>query len=179
MFRQTTSVQPTIIVAILVIVSIVGYYVFFSQIKEHNTETMELISEIEFTKQREQQLRNMKSTARETETDRTKLSTYFIKEESIVDFLEIIESFEEYTGAKVRVRTIGKNDPGVYDTLEQLRLNLTVDGSWDEVYHFLVLIEALPYRVVVESIQLTASARQEDSNSKWQGVTTLTVVKEK
>ena len=180
MIQFSKAIQFSVVSGLLSAAFVAGYYILDNQIKGKNREAAVILSEIDSALLVDRQLRGVQNLIRDTEGDREKLNSYFVSNEGIVDFLEVIEGLEQYTGAEVSIKTVGVNDPGEFENIEQLELNLTAEGSWEAVYHFFVLIESLPYRIDLNRVQFNSvgkSVSEEGTVDKWRGIFVLSAAK--
>lgn len=180
MILFSQAIKFFIVSVLLSVVFVAGYYVLDNQIKKKNREAVVILSEIASVLLVDQQLRDVQNLIRDTEGDRERLDNYIVGNESIVDFLEVIEGLEQYTEAEISIKTIGENDTGEFESIEQLELNLTAEGSWGAVYHFFVLLESLPYRINISQVQFNSLGRstsEEDAIDRWRGIFVLSAAK--
>lgn len=184
MIQFPKAIKFLLISGLLSVAFVAGYYMLNDQIKKKNREAAMIISGIDSALLIDQQLRGVQNLIRDTESDREKLNSYFVSREGIVDFLEVIEGLEQYTGAEVSIKTIGENDTGEFENIEQLELNLTAEGSWEAVYHFFVLLESLPYRIDMSRVQFNNISKrergediEEDTKDEWRGIFILAAAK--
>ena len=182
MNRFSKAIKFALISGLLSVAFVAGYYILSNQIKEKNREAAVIISGIDSALLINQQFRDVQNFIRDTKDDRERLNSYFVGKEGIVDFLELVEGLEQYTGAEVSIKTIGENDTGEFENVEQLELNLTAEGSWGAVYHFFVLLESLPYRIDMSRVQFNSISKreresEEDTSNKWRGIFILSAAK--
>ena len=180
MIRFSKTVKFSVVSGLLSAVLIAVYYILTNQIKEKNREAATILNEIDSVLLVDQQLRDAQNFIRDTEDDRAKLNSYFVSNEGIVDFLEVIEGLEQYAEVEVSIKTIGENDTGEFESVEQLELNLTAEGSWGAVYHFFALLESLPHSIDMSRVQFNSigeNVNGEDTTDKWRGIFILSADK--
>lgn len=95
-----------------------------------------------------------KALVSETKKEREFLSNYFISNGEVVDKLQQIESLGLRTGATVKVTSVSeeaaKTEEGTSELNSYVRFSISAEGSWNEVYNFLTLLELLPMAIHVE-----------------------------
>lgn len=176
--RITKTAQLIILLALVMIAGVAGYYMFFVEIRDSNQAISLRTNELNTNFSKGEELRTLENIARDTKEDRTKLDSFFITEDDIVVFLENIESLEGDTGANISVESISKKQVEESSIIEKLDLNITVNGTWRSVYHFLVLLESLPYHVVFSKVQYTGSVSSlEEVEDEWRGSFSFSVTK--
>lgn len=83
----------------------------------------------------------------DTQESRAQMNTYFITEEDTVLFIERIEGLAQIAQTNLTIDAVNIKEEG-------LEVVVTTNGSWQSVFHFLSLIEAMPFRVSVKSTTL-------------------------
>jgi Tfp pilus assembly protein PilO len=169
---QTT--RWLIILAVLTLAVASGYFLLFAEIRNTNRNISRLAGEADIVAQQSTTLRTLQSIVEITREDRAGINTFFLTEQEIVDFLEVIEGLREDTGASINVRSIGEGETLTNTLTKELHLNVTAEGSWEAVYHFLALLESLPYRIKLQQVQLSDSSTTTDEPS-WSGVFNFSV----
>ncbi len=127
-------------------------------------------------KMRDNRLASMERLVSETESERMALAQLVLPDESVVEFLSLIESLGKGQGITVKTNSIDVITNKA--SFETLVLNLEVEGSEQGVLHILQLLEALPYKSSVESVLLSRAGNSETGNV-WKGVFVLHVTKYK
>jgi len=102
------------------------------------------------------------------------MKTYFIHEQDVVGFLELIEALGRAHGAAVTTASIdvAKGDGHV----DELQLTIKATGSKNSVQHVLELLETLPYRSIVTSAVLGKKG-DGTSDNEWEGTFKVAVGK--
>lgn len=91
-----------------------------------------------------------------------------ISQKEVVSFIEKIEKLAEVSGVQSSVEKIDviETEEGFFEMLE---LTIKAFGGWGGVFHFLSLVENLPYQIDVKNIVLESkTSEQEDSAPEWQ-----------
>ncbi|MBI5005256.1 MAG: hypothetical protein HZC03_01490, partial [Candidatus Lloydbacteria bacterium] len=117
---------------------------------------------------KEENIRLLKKSIDNTGEERANIAARFVSEDGIVPFIERVESLGELSHAQVTLRSVSvegeKND--------MLKLELSIVGSFSEVFHFLTLAEHLPFKVSFEKTSML-KLPQERGQNKWEAVVTL------
>lgn len=95
-----------------------------------------------------------------------KLSKYFLTDKEIVIFVEELEKIGQQTGIKL---TLGQAD----NKATELKLNLSMAGTFSQTMKFLQSLENLPYASQVERLELR------ERGGQWQSIFILRILKSK
>jgi hypothetical protein len=182
-FKKTK--KTTIFMAILVVVIAVVYIVFFISIKNKNESVSLVINEVDIAIEKEVKLKSVKSLIEDIEDEREKLDIYFVDDEEVIDFIENIEDLAGDTGVGVEVMSVDisddrNNTPQQNSISELLLLSLKVEGSWDDLFQFILLVEGLPFKIDISKVNIEAiysSGEKKESSGNWKGLLSLGVLK--
>ena len=93
-------------------------------------------------------------------SDRIKLlDSFFIKEGSDIIFIEQVENLAKIAGVLLEINSVSP-DTGA------LRMSLKAEGTFSSLYHFLLMIEALPYQIQISDVEVLGG--KEDG--KWESL---------
>lgn len=106
--------------------------------------------------------------------DRDALKQYFITEEEVVEFLELVEALGRGEGAEVATAAITVVEEN--ESVEQLHLTIKARGSRSAVQGVLSLLEMLPYKsaVVDAAVERVGTA---GGGEEWEGTFKVIVAK--
>ena len=146
-------------------------------------EVTALAEEVALLQGREFTLGAQRATVQDIARDRAVLDSYFLDETALVEFLESIEALGARTGTVVEVVSVnerelpmGEEIDGVQKTIPAITLAITAEGSWTQLFSFLVLLESVPMVHRVDHASLDVSAA--DTNPiTWEGSFTLSVIR--
>ena len=175
-----SSVSVSVSVFILTLVFVIVAYIFlFGEIRATNRAIS--IKEDSISQASEQELRldDLLVSVEETKEKRDALQKRILTDRSIVAFLEGIESLETQTGVVIEVRSIGKEVNENSAFVEELSLDINVEGSWEGVYHTFLLLETLPYKVRITRLQFNKALEAETGAYAWRGDFRLLITKTK
>lgn len=104
---------------------------------------------------------------------RSELASYVVPHDGVVPFLALIESLGNGAGTTVETTNITVTEgDGVVDTIN---LQLRAEGSYRGVIETLQLLETLPYRTEVVSVNIQSV----EADVGWTGDFIITVLKER
>ncbi len=117
----------------------------------------------------------LEETVARSAEDRAKLQGYILAEESIIDFLSLIEVTAREQGVKLDTQL---DTAPIDDVFEELRFSMSIDGTFDGVMRMLRIIETLPGQGSVPQVAITRERGEGESNV-WNATVTLVVTKYK
>ena len=184
MDRLKKTKQTLIFIAIISIASMVSYVVFFKKVEKKNEAVFFVTKEADAAVQKEIKLRSVKELIKDTEMDRSKLDTYFVSDDKIVDFIEDVENLGLLTDSYVEVISVNvSSDRGSKDSLsELLNIDFEVKGGWREIFHFVTLLEKMPFKIDVSRVNLEVvydNTTKKDITGVWKGFFSIAVIKSK
>ena len=78
------------------------------------------------------------------EEEKSSFESHFIKKSDIVYFLDSIEKLSKSVGASTSIVTVNEDQDKA-----ELALSLSVEGSFESIYKFLMLLENAPYEIEI------------------------------
>lgn len=177
-----TTKQILALTMILAIASVVFYVLFFNNVKGKNETISTIINDIDIAIQKETRLKSAKDIIKDTETGRGKLDTYFIDNEEIIDFIEEIEKIGRDIGVEIEIISVSISDSKIQrdNISEVLNLDLKAEGKWSSVFHFLALIEKMPFKINISKINLQVvynDGDKKNSSGIWKGFFSISAIK--
>lgn len=172
--RKPTKAEKILIGAILVLATAVVMYVFlYKHIVGLRADLSEVSRELESVEKIVENKNDTITLLRETEEGRRELEKYFVSANDPTQFLDMIDAVAEDVGVTVSspsVEIVGYEelDKNFPDELQKKTdVLLSVSGEWDEIYHFISLLELFPYVVTVDRVTV---AYKEGDEGSWEGV---------
>ena len=183
MKHHSSAVQFLSIAIVVSLVLLFVYGFLFQVIFTTNRSLQALEEDVSTQAGREERLRAARNILANTESERTNLASSFLRENEVVSFIELVEELENTAGAELRVQSVDLKDADDNSTVyEWLELAIEATGSWQEVYHFLSLVEHMPVSVflVHARIRHVESIGDEEAPIEpWLGSFTIRIAKEK
>ena len=150
-----------------------GFYIFFYvHIQSMEEATHAAIIEARQLQQRSDELTNLNSVVRNIDAKKKALGGFFVASdrEQFVQFLEDIEAIGDSSGASVSVKPVG--DADMKGVVDELGLDLFVEGSWSDVYYFLTLLENFPMKLTITGV----SFNEQPDEETWRGTVSIKVL---
>lgn len=163
--KRTGKVSAIFFAALAFNLVVAGVYAFiFIQIRQENVRIAELSNAILTQMARQDILQATKERVAETVAEREKLDHYFISKDSVVPFLNSLQSLGIENGLSVKLNMVDiEPSPVSEDTFEVVKISLEALGSWSDGYRFLSLIELMPLKVSVARADLQKNVGAEPS----------------
>jgi len=180
MQKQLRTKQLVLMAGTLSLFLVLGYGYAVWKIFDMNRTVQALEADVQLQLSREDLGRKAGTLLSETAQERSKLDSLLLADNEIVPFLEHIEGIGEIADVTLDVKTvdvIGSEEK--QDVYEWLKISVTADGSWIEVYHFLSLLEHIPLALVVDRVDLTVLKEEDKSTNMWDGRFDFRVAKRK
>lgn len=158
--------------AILILVASCTVYIFFYKyINSLRDELISINKELAVTEALARNRQETELLLTSTADERAILKGRFVSTEDPTPFLELIESSARDTGVVLEVKTLTVEEVGEKKDSKvdgkKVALTLAVESGWKELYHFLTLLERLPYSVTISRTALSFEERSE--GNVWEG----------
>ena len=141
--------------AVGVVVMLCAYVFIFIEIRHKNNQVSILQNQLDIEIRKDERLRTVKQLLADLDADISRLDTHFVSSESVVDFLEQLESLGALARTRVNVNSVNvvsQTDPSL--PYEKLKIDFFSEGSWASVLQVVSLLETLPVGVSIERLQL-------------------------
>lgn len=162
MNTHSTKTRTLFFFAFLACLAALSCFVFLLwSIKSANEHISTLANEIAQEGKREELLKSTKNSAAETASLRAKLDNFFIAPDGVVSFLEFVDGLGGVSKVGLEITNLGLEDvAGSPVPSELLRLQIVAGGSWEGIYHFLSLLESIPYKMRLEDAALQKQPKE-------------------
>jgi hypothetical protein len=110
----------------------------------------------------------------ETAPARAEALSYLLTEDTVIDFLALLETTAREVGVVYETTAISTADYS--GSLKVLSLTIRASGTYGAVTTFLSILETLPYRSIVDGVSLTTDAAAAAGPASWSLELTLSVV---
>jgi len=175
LFARTKSILTISLVAALCSLSVFGFLAY--RIVGINKATAELSENMAKEEKRNQQLRTLQDLLEELGAEEAALDGRFLSSEGLVPFIELVEDVGRDAGVTVEVVSVGiqpESEAGA--SHEWLKVALKAEGSWAEVFHFVRMLETMPYAIKLDQAGISRE-QTEKGPASWQGAIVLRAAK--
>jgi len=145
---------------------VVGYAGVFLFIKKNTIKASGDLSQAEAQLETVRIVSGQKRIAMETANDQEAIKKYILTEETLPSFFTLLERQAQQIGVYAEIVTVDSNG-GLF-------IDLEVDGSADQVYHYLQLLETVPVPIVVTRVSITKGRNSEEIS--WHGIFRVQIV---
>lgn len=152
-YKTKIILGSSLLVWILLLVVYIG---FFSIVKEETIEANTALSQSQSQSDYFYELSKQKKLVATATKEREKLEGYFINQRSIPIFFEQLELLAGSTNTDYNVISAKESREG-----NMLTIQVSVNGSFKDVYEFLLGLEDLPLGINIKKIMIQLSDRGE------------------
>lgn len=152
---KTEELLYTLIILCVLVWSAAGFFSY--QVFSQTNDTGALIDGAKKDLKRDADLRATKNSLSANEDKIMELDSFFVASDKAVDFIETIEAIGRQTGVTLTIGSVSTeaNLRNPNDFKEIIKMRLQAGGSWQGVYHFLTVLENLPYGLSVDTASIT------------------------
>lgn len=161
--KHSTHAYLTIII-LLAVVILGAYIVFFHFLNKEIRVAAESESRILLLQAKDEDVSAQKKLIDETKEKVSKLSSYFVFEEGAPGFLETIENLDTVAGTETVIASVQVKEPAKEGDKAELYIMFDAEGTFEQVYHLLTLVETLPYEIRIENTSLARIAKPSDTD---------------
>jgi hypothetical protein len=162
MLPLSKTKQRVFLSLFLVLLALGAYGFVFLLLSQKANRVSVLAVETNSVTERQKAVDNARILLGETEVERSILSSSFVEESSPVGFISEVEGLGSISGTLLEINSV---DTETINNIEHLKVSLSSIGSWENVYHLLALIEALPYHAVISSFSVERHSEEEGSGA--------------
>ena len=133
------------------LLSVGGYIYLYTRIERKSDSIQAIVVEIENEKKSQENILGLKRSIVLTEQKNEILNSNFVTEDKVVDFIESVESVAQETNVEVEIFSIQQ---GEQIGKQGLYVSLDAKGDFENVTQFMLLMENMPYYLVINSVIL-------------------------
>lgn len=147
-----------ILASLLTLLSIGGFVYMVNYIDGLTQKSALLFGEIEIKEAKLRNIQNINKSAEKTTEDRETIMNHFVKADSSIDFVSMLESTAANFALKHSINSIENTEMESLATQDKqlLRISMTLTGGWRNVLKFLTYVESLPYALYIEKVELSS-----------------------
>lgn len=154
-------------IALVTLISIVIPVMLFFFIYNKKNSIDEITIKIKEEQGKTLQVQKMLSVLSQTKQFRETVSQYLLSDNTIVDFIETVESIGKETGVVVTISGLVADDStnAPVGTINKVKARIDGKGKWVDILKFATLIESMPYKVSLSNISLRQDGMTEKSKT--------------
>ncbi len=187
MKNKFTAKKIFLLALIFSVCVIVMYSLLFVTIIRKNTALASLAENVKSQMAEKNTLTSLKEKVEATEASREKIKNYFIQKDAVVPFLNSIQALGEDNGLDLKIGDVTLEDAPMWeDVFESVKMKIEVVGDWSDVRRFVSLIDLLPFKVIIDQVNLEKVVAEGSSNGGkkvaladlgWKGIMEIRVLK--
>lgn len=172
--RWPTRTPLTLILTVLVAALVFGAYGWLTmRVIATNDEALLTASTIDVEALQEGHTRTAERLLTEIDEERLELASLFVTKESIVSFIELLESLGADADVTTTIASVDTEEE-MRGAVGSVRVRLVAVGSWRNLVHFVTLLDTLPFVFEVREADLVETETEQGVRA-WQGSFTLGV----
>jgi len=134
-----------------------GWIYLFSNFKKQNNFIKEERQKILVSDKKLENSNSLKALMNEIVDEKQKIDSVFLDKESIINFIENLESIAGKTGASIKIGNINIDN----QDKKGLSFQFNLTGNFNQLFHYLILLENLPYLINIERMDFKKLAPNE------------------
>ncbi len=141
-------------------ISVAGYFLIYNQTifqAEHYVNANKELENENTKKQNDQDLVKIYDNSKD---DRTKVSSFLVKEDKIVNFIEMVEKVGNDSHIDLELSSISNDDAKV-------KAQVNAKGSWSGILTALTMIENLPVSSTISNVKMNVAGSPVKGARDW------------
>jgi hypothetical protein len=155
--KNKKFITTIILVVLLNGTALTGWLYLFSNFKKQNNFIKEEQQKILVNDKKLENSNSLKALMNEITDEKQKIDSAFLDKESIINFIENLESIAGKTGASIKIGNINIDN----QEKKSLSFQFNLTGNFNQLFHYLILMEKLPYLINIERMDFKKLAPNE------------------
>jgi len=182
---QNKTKTLLIISLIINIILFSGFFFIHKYVQNKVVETANKEQEVKNEIAKKDALSEMSEDIAQGQKYQEELLKYLIEQNGIVDFFKALEELASTTDVKTEVRSVEKEASSEdFDRmgLEKVKINIQMNGSWNNIQLYLKLFENYPLKLDIKSVSMKKFSSYEINKKmvpQWDAGVSFTVMKVK
>lgn len=151
-----TALASLFVSTAIFIAALAGYAVWYHAVLLKKDAAANLDQRIAAQTEEASRINFARTELSEIASDEQLVSGYFLPEDGVVSFIDMLEASARANGATLNVRSVSASVPGAD---QKLSFSLIVSGSFNAVARAIGAIEYLPYDLSISSLALTSEGK--------------------
>lgn len=162
---------------------LIGIFLFLSFMMNGKiSDTINKTDQIKKQIENEESFSFMQKNIEDNQANENEIAKYIIPPNSVADFIKLLKSIVATSSLKSQVGSITAESSANLSSIdaELLNVNITVEGTWSNIYFFLKLLETYPLKIDIENVSLKQFADYTVKGKQvpqWSADVEFTVVK--
>ena len=177
MKRYRTTLYMLIFSLVLFTGACGAYLVVFSNLRTLGEKISDFESQIAIQNRHETELIATRQLLAATAAGRTKLDNYFVTTNETAQFIDHLGDLSGTAGVELTVVSVNEVPATQKNPDKKLMLTLSTRGTWNQMLHFVSLLEHMPTASRVTGMQLKSAGEDRAKGALWSGTVYLEIAK--
>jgi len=162
---KNIKTQNKLIIFSIILLGVISFDVFwFLHINNSAADVLELKKIVNQEMSQNNNITALKKDIDLLKESQGKLDDILISRDGVVIFIEALENIASKTNTTLQIQNVDIEviKEGEKELYGELNMILNISGSWAGVTRYLNFVETLPYRVMIESLKLSTSTKEDE-----------------
>lgn len=141
-----------VLIIALNLIAVLGCLYLYSGIRTQREAMRQDMKNLALLEKKAQNIQLLESQSEKLKTDAQKIEPVFLKEENIVGFIENLENLGKDAGVSVELSAVRMDEKNS----KAPHFDLILKGSFNALFHYIVLLENLPYQIIFEKLNMSS-----------------------
>lgn len=129
-------------------------------------ETLEAKIKLKKAEANIKNIKNLEESLEVLTEENKKTSSVFLKENNVVSFIETVENLGRSSNVKLDISSINFN-PTQGEEIKSFRLNINTEGSFQNIFYFISLLEKVSYSILFNKVSLQKIDNENNDEILW------------
>lgn len=174
---HSSLTKKVLVITIILNILIWGAFNYiFLKIRSENQKNSILLNEATNNIKKEESLRSTKASLNENKSPISKLDSYFVASDGVVDFIESLETLGRRWGVVISIDSVSveADSKNKNDFKEILKMNVKTAGLWKNNMNFISSLENFSYKIDINQVSLS---RDGEGGGNWRGNFNIRILK--
>lgn len=159
--KNKKFIATIVLVIFMNMLAISVWFYFFLALKKHNEAILEIRRNTLINDKKSDNNKILKNLISEIANERQKIDSVFLSQENIIKLVRELEANADRAGAEIDLGNINISEDGKKNP----RIQFSLKGKFNQIFHYVVLLENMPYIVSVDK----AHFEKDLSSGGWRG----------
>jgi hypothetical protein len=159
--KNKKFIATIVLVVFMNMLAISVWFYFFLALKKHNEAILEIRRNTLINDKKSDNNKILKNLISGIANERQKIDSVFLSQENIIKLVRELEANADRAGAEIDLGNINISEDGKKNP----RIHFSLKGKFNQIFHYVVLLENMPYIVSVDK----AHFEKDLSSGGWRG----------
>ncbi len=157
MINKRSIIFSALVFLVNISAVLICFYLYI-EIKKEKISLYEIVKESMVLEKEAQANKLLASQIPEIKESEQKIDLIFLKKEEIISFIETLENLGKKTSVSVKLSSVRVGE----GKEEKPSLSLELEGEFKQIFNYLLLMENLPYQIIIDDLDLRAGGISEE-----------------